>query len=1046
MNLISKELFLEKIESDSSLKRGIDYFLTHKASGLGFSRNNSKENIYCNYNNYNCNIQIENKKIISYSCGCEVYKVYNKFCMHLISSIYEHNYQLLLKNSNLLKNISDYNLGFMIDIFVNKVMVTPLFLLYNKNHYIDNFNLLNDGILKIKLNEISTTDIPIKNCNDHFQNLINDLLVNDNQFIKKFTNKAYSLKEHQFENFLDYCFANNIVIFNEKDKTRILDYRAYLLDNDNSFTKREIVDNFFNKKILFKKNYNDLFFAKNDYYVSDFLFDNNKSYFLISSKTTDKTIVHLIADSDYENAKNFYWFINHGVSKMDFLFLYNYINEKFKVFNWQFDLQFIDKNNLLNQDALMGLEIVYNEQIKNPVLNVKYIYFSNHYKHLIDNEIDVENRKFDLEEKLFSKIAKTLNNYDYSVNGFTFNDNEDFLKVLKWLTINKNNKNFVIKIDKDLVFKQKPKSKFNITGLSKEVDLLKLDWKIDNYTYDEMITIVDAYIKKHEFVTLNDRVINILKEIDFDDLENQLKTFNLTLEDFVSKKTYVKKWNYFLLKNEFNNNETINEFLNQINNISKVELNCNPNLKQLLKPYQIYGCQWLKTHHKLQTGSILADDMGLGKTIQTITFIDDFYSDNQKHISLIVAPSSLIYNWKKEFEKFSPHLKVVIIDGNYEKRMIYLKCIQKYDVIVVSYNLLKIDLEHFKKINFDLVIIDEGHTIKNHSTKFSKSIKTINSKHRIALTGTPMENNALEMWSIFDFVMPGFLNDFNSFKKLINYSENNNFYSVLKNKISPFILRRTKTEVLKELPSKIEKVIPINFNEEQQKLYNSLLESVKQEIDESMKEKDIEKNKIYILSLLTKLRQLCCSPKLLFENATSNGAKFDTCMRLIDEIVERNEKVLIFSQFTSMIDILASELYKKNIPFHVITGKTNKKDRQNLVDSFNRRDEIKVFLISLKAGATGLNLTSASNVIHYDLWWNLSVENQASDRAHRIGQKKTVIVYKLIMNDSIEEKILDIQHMKKDLINSILNFDNVSYENLSMKDMLSILNIKKFDD
>ncbi|MDE7099984.1 MAG: DEAD/DEAH box helicase, partial [Malacoplasma sp.] len=371
--------------------------------------------------------------------------------------------------------------------------------------------------------------------------------------------------------------------------------------------------------------------------------------------------------------------------------------------------------------------------------------------------------------------------------------------------------------------------------------------------------------------------------------------------------------------------------------------------------------------------------------------------------------------------------------------------INEYDVVVTSYHLLNKDLELYKNIEFYIQILDEAQKIKNHYTQFSKDSKSINSKHKIALTGTPIENNLLELWSIFDYLMHNFLYDYRTFKinfqeKIINKDEET--LKKLKTKIAPFILRRTKKDVLKELPSKTYKILTCDFNETQKEMYFTELNKSKLVIKKEISQNTINKQSIYIFSVLTKLRQLCCSPKLIYENCETNGSKFNLCIELIKDLIKNDDKILLFSQFTSMIELIAQELKKLNISFYTLTGDTNKKERIELVNDFNNKKNVKVFLISLKAGGTGLTLTSANAVIHYDPWWNQSLENQATDRAHRIGQEKNVFIYKLIAKNSIEEKILSLQESKKEIIEQIFDENSSQKSSISMSEILKVLDIE----
>lgn len=1039
MDLLLKKLLEDNIFYDVFLIRGIEQFLD-SIPNVSHTINNGSVEIYSTCNKNKIRIILDNNyNLIKSNCDCDNFKNYNGFCKHIVSTLYQFFYDQTIMNKKLIYQCTSYNISFLIDAFNNKIILTPQFNLFSKPHSILDVLQLLDGKIKINFGK-TTHELLLKEMNSEYWNIL-DILFNELNVLKKFNNKSYILDQNKFYSFLEYCWSNNIKLYNEKDKTELISLNFV----SKEFIDEKIAQSFFNKKITIKKNYNGLYCCKTDFTITEHFCELEKSIFFLNNPMDKFSLVHVVdSPNTYEKCRNFYWQFNHGSAKNDFIHLYEYINSNFADFNLNFDYSIINKHNLLNKDPKLSLELRYNNEINNPILIIKYLYLDKYY-YVNDIKTDVEIRNTEMEQKLLKKIEKMLTIYSEKYNGYIFNNQEEFYKIVRWMKLNKNSENYDLKIAKNLIFKVKQKTKFSISGLTKKEDLLQINWTLSDYSKEDINKIIYSYIQKQEFVKLsNDEIINLLNDIDFDDFENQLKLFNANFDDFLQNKVFVQKWNYSLLNNFSHENEDVNKFISNFKHIDEIRVSLPDKLLSILKPYQLYGIKWLKLHHKLNTGSILADEMGLGKTIQSIGFLSDYFCDKKDNFALIVSPSSLIYNWKKEFEVYASHLKICVIDGNVEKRDQLFKQLSKYDVVIISYNLLKINLDKFNGKKFGVMIIDEGHTIKNRFTKFAKAIMTINAEHKIALTGTPMENNTLELWSLFNFIMPGFLNDFNSFKKFVSSGTEEN-YKNLQYKISPFILRRTKKDVLKDLPEKNEKLMFIDFNPEQKILYFNLLESIKKDIDKSILEKDIEKNKIFILSLLTKLRQLCCSPKLLYENAKTNGNKFDVCIELIDEIIEKGEKVLLFSQFTEMISIFQKELYSRNIEFLTITGNTAKKERQNLVELFNSNDSIKVFLISLKAGGVGLNLTSANNVIHYDLWWNVSVENQASDRAHRIGQKNNVTIYKLVMNDSIEEKIIDIQNTKKELINKILDFNKVDSDSFSMKQMLKILEIKKFD-
>ncbi len=416
--------------------------------------------------------------------------------------------------------------------------------------------------------------------------------------------------------------------------------------------------------------------------------------------------------------------------------------------------------------------------------------------------------------------------------------------------------------------------------------------------------------------------------------------------------------------------------------------------------------------------------MGLGKTIQTIAFL---LSEKGKK-SIVVAPTSLIYNWKNELETFAPDLNVLVLHGNKNERKELIKTIKDNDLVLTTYTILKNDFKELEDIVFDYCIIDEAQNIKNPYSQNSEAVKKVNAKVRFALTGTPIENNLLELWSIFDFIMPGYLYSKNKFQE--KFIKTNDNIKELKKQIQPFMLRRLKKEVLSQLPEKIETKFFVEMTDEQKKVYKTYVEDIK----DKMRETDFEKDKITILSYLTTLRQLCLDPSIKVENYKGNSGKIDVLNELIKENIENNHKMLIFSQFTSVLQNISKELEKENISYLYLDGRTNPKERVELVDEFNQNKDIKVFLISLKAGGTGLNLTSADIVIHFDPWWNPAIENQATDRAHRYGQKNVVEVIKLIAKGSIEENILKLQEDKKELIQKVISED---FKNESLIKMLS---------
>ncbi|WP_320986846.1 DEAD/DEAH box helicase [Hungatella effluvii] len=462
-------------------------------------------------------------------------------------------------------------------------------------------------------------------------------------------------------------------------------------------------------------------------------------------------------------------------------------------------------------------------------------------------------------------------------------------------------------------------------------------------------------------------------------------------------------------------------------------------LRPVLREYQKTGFRWLKTLDSYGFGGILADDMGLGKTIQVIALLLDERNREPDTSALIVCPASLVYNWENEIHQFAPTLKVRTINGTAQEREELLNAASEGEILVTSYDLLKRDIAFYEEKEFRFQIIDEAQYIKNASTQSAKAVKSVNARTRFALTGTPIENRLSELWSIFDFLMPGFLFSYQRFKKEyelpIVRDQDEACLKGLHRMIGPFIMRRLKKDVLKELPDKLENVIYSGFEKEQKDLYTANAWQVRQQLEQAG---DGGSDRIQILAQLTKLRQICCDPHLCYSNYNGSSAKLETCIDLIRNGVEGGHKILLFSQFTSMLEIIEKRLKKEGMAYYILTGATPKEERLHMVNSF-KDDGVPVFLISLKAGGTGLNLTAADVVIHYDPWWNVAAQNQATDRTHRIGQEKQVTVFKLITKGTIEENILKLQESKKNLAEQIITEGTVSLGSLTKDDLIGLL-------
>lgn len=586
-------------------------------------------------------------------------------------------------------------------------------------------------------------------------------------------------------------------------------------------------------------------------------------------------------------------------------------------------------------------------------------------------------------------------------------------------------------------------------GIKLTSNLIEINVGKLEFDPSELRDILSAYKKKKKYFRLKYGAFLNLDNEYFNTLLNLVEDLDITEEELEEGNIKLQKYRSLYLDSLIRNNawihaEKSNNFKDMIRSINESDdsdFELPEKLKPIMRSYQVTGFKWLRSLARYSMGGILADDMGLGKTLQVISMLS---SDNSHMPSIVVCPTSLVYNWKSEIEKFSPEISSLIISGTSTDRCELISSINDYDVILTSYDLIKRDIEFYEKYKFKYCILDEAQYIKNASTQNAKSVKLLNSQVRFALTGTPIENSLADLWSIFDFILPGYLFNYRKFKDKyevpIVKDEDKDILKRLNKQIQPFILRRLKKDVLKELPDKIETNIYAQMEETQRKLYAAELMKLNNEFRKEINENGYEKSQIKILSMLTKLRQICCDPSLCYDNYDGGSAKLDLCMEIVKNSIENNHKILIFSQFTSMLNIIENQLKFNRIEYFMLTGATKSMDRLELSNKFNV-DNTPVFLISLKAGGTGLNLTGADVVIHFDPWWNISAQNQATDRTHRIGQNNKVQVFKLIAKNSIEEKIEKLQQNKKDLAEAVIKKGEVLINSLSKDEINSLFEV-----
>lgn len=589
------------------------------------------------------------------------------------------------------------------------------------------------------------------------------------------------------------------------------------------------------------------------------------------------------------------------------------------------------------------------------------------------------------------------------------------------------------------IYKENPKPRIRVKAPKERTNWLEFKFEMDGVSEQEIRDILLALEEKRKYYRLKNGSLYSLETRELEEIHRFVYALPTERDDLASGIQLplvqgIKVLSTIEDQKVLALEKTLRAFLEDASHpdMSKFEV---PNqVKSILREYQVRGFQWMKTLANFQFGGILADDMGLGKTLQSITFILSELSEvrKEKLPVLIVCPSSLTYNWLSEIFKFAPEIQTVVLDGNKKERHKLQQSLQGMDVLITSYPLLRSDIHWYEKQTFHTVFFDEAQSFKNPVTHTARAVKKIQANHRFALTGTPIENSLEELWSIFNVVFPEL---FHGFKEYSNLTR-----KTIARRIKPFLLRRLKEDVLSELPEKIEEMTSVELLPEQKKLYAAYLAKLRHDTLKHLDKATLRKNRIKILAGLTRLRQICCHPALFVDGYQGSSAKFEQLMQIVEESKDAGRRVLIFSQFTKMLHLIGRKLTNQGFSFFYLDGQTPSEERIQLCNQFNAggRD---LFLISLKAGGTGLNLTGADTVILYDTWWNPAVEEQAADRAHRIGQLNTVQVIKLVARGTIEEKINELQEKKKHLIEEIINPSDLGSSNLTEEDIREILMI-----
>ena len=788
-----------------------------------------------------------------------------------------------------------------------------------------------------------------------------------------------------------------------------------------------------------------------DVYGYDIFYGKNYSYFLIDNKmhkclpkVENRNLELLeVYKKNYTQSIVF----NENNLRNFFAIVVPKIKDNFEIKN--IDKEQIEK--YMPKDLYVKIYLDYNEK-GYIIADVKFCYGNVEFNPIKNVNLEITRNAIQENEVLDTFVqtgfmldsanARLVLANDEKIYNFLSKEIEDYMK------------KFEVLVAED--FKKKDIKKIKIKSIGVKIENNLLDINLEDFKFNiyEIKDIINKYKLKRKFYKLKDGTyISLEKNNSLDFLENVVDNIEIdyvnpeegTIKLPIYRAMYLEK----LFKEMNNTNIQKNEYYKKM--ISEIEdrhIDINTKIpKKLnteLRTYQKIGYKWLKTLEQYKMGGILADDMGLGKTVQVLTVILSYIQENKEKAknSIIVCPSSLTLNWYNEIQKFTPTIKTLVISGDYLERKRKIETINNYQIVITSYDSLKRDIDLYTQYNFKYIVADEAQYIKNNNTKNSKAVKLINAETKFALTGTPIENSLSELWSIFDFIMPGYLYKYKKFKELyeipIIKNQDEEKMNKLKKQIEPFILRRTKSEVLTELPDKTVTILSNEMKEEQYSIYMSYMAQARDEIMYQIDMKGFEKSQIKILSLLMRLRQICCHPKLFLSEYTGESSKLNQCIEIIQDAVLGEHKILLFSSYTSMFEIIEEQLKKLEINYLKLTGQTKVGERIKLVDEFNTNKNIKVFLISLKAGGTGLNLTGADMVIHYDPWWNLSAENQATDRTYRIGQKKNVQVYKLITKNSIEEKIYELQQKKAKLIDNMLSTDATFISKLSKDDIMAL--------
>lgn len=992
------------------------------------------------YRHYKVEIDIKDYDIVSYGCNCEQFKGHHT-CKHVAASIYKYREEIARKLVNPMKLSNMFLSSFKSDSATkvkNKI----------KEAITMKLELIFDDYVTYKIH-VGLKKTYVLNTESKLRNFVNAYRNGgDFKLGKEFT---YNRDTHFFNSVDEELF--NYLTSNVSTGNNYYNSEAMYLSS------REL-------SALLNKLEGHTFTIKNVGEIKDIIYSMPTELNL----DLKDDIYHLTVDD-----LSSYRILNNSLKYIVYNHILYVVPDKYRdilirIFSYGLDEVVFEKKDLnLFKDGLLKEvrnNISVSENVKDIVVGIKpdcELYFDlKRDKVTCEVKFDYKDTKIDYfdsvdtilrDDEYESEVISRLVSYGFIVNKKKIILDEfelvyDFLSdgimqlsdTYKVYTTKKIDNTNIIK-------KSNVQSNFSI-GAS---GIMSYTFDADNINLEELDKVLSSLKNKKKYYKLkNGNVIDLENNEELNELNNLMSDLQVS-GNLADGEVEIPKYRAFYidsLKNNkyksINTDNSFDTFINNFRQYKDTSIKLSKKDSEILRDYQKDGIKWLYTLYKCDLGGILADEMGLGKSIQTIMFIKLILKEKKDAKIMIVCPTALVYNWKKEFDKFGKELKYVTVADNKAKRKEIIKDFDKYNVFITSYGLIRNDNDEYEDKNFELCVIDEAQTIKNYQAGMTKEIKKIKARTKIALTGTPVENSVMELWSIFDFIMPGYLNSVNKFREYYGIKDVDEAslerLSRLNYQIKPFILRRKKIDVTKDLPDKIENTIYLDLPDYQKALYLKVLRESKEEMEELILKEGFKKARFKILQLLMKLRQICIDPNILYSNYKKESIKFEKLLEVVQNYIDEGHKILIFSSFKKVLDRVEKMFKKNKISNYMIAGDVKGKVRTELVEKFNK-DDTNCFLITLKAGGTGLNLTSADVVIHLDIWWNPQVENQATDRAHRIGQKNKVTVIKMVTKGTIEERIIELQNKKKILSDNLIEGKDNSevLSSLSEKDIKNLL-------